>query len=92
MHVSLETDEFYQAYLFIIKSLLLLVDEPQSTDDFPMWAIIIVAVVCLLVLICIIVAAALIVGLVCSCSRTRKRKFEPTDIHRSVSTVNFNNN
>jgi hypothetical protein len=67
-----------------IKSLRNLLSS-DATDDFPSWAIIIVAIVCLLTLTCLIVAAALIAGLACSCSRTRRRKFEPTGIHRLVN-------
>lgn len=72
----------YARFYIKLAIVSLLADEPQSTNNFPVWAMIIVAVVCLLTLICLIVAAALIVGLVCSCSRTRKRKFEPTEIQR----------
>ena len=76
-------------FLPVTKSILLFIisDVPPSNSDFPVWAIILVAVVSLLTVACLLVAAALVVGLVCACSRTRTRKFVAADLERLVSCV-----
>ena len=62
-----------------------LLDTKEPSDDtFPVWAIILVAIMCVLIITCLIVVAVIVIGIFFTCSHTKARRFEGAAAHGGV--------